>query len=121
MNHPVKKLLVQKFGGTSLADLAGFEASATVIGRYSGDYQVIVVLSAVKGVTDMLLAAIDTAVEGGDGAEYLGQAISAERTIVEALAQRGVAIPLAGDYLEDQNATLQRRVEGIRLLGQCPD
>jgi aspartokinase/homoserine dehydrogenase 1 len=69
----------------------------------------------------MLLAAIDTAVEGGDGAEYLGQAISAERTIVEALAQRGVAIPLAGDYLEDQNATLQRRVEGIRLLGQCPD
>ena len=120
-NNPVKKLLVQKFGGTSLADLAGFEASATVIGRYSSDYQVIVVLSAVKGVTDMLLAAIDTAVEGGDGAEYLDQAISAERTILEALTEQDVATPLAGDFLEDQHATLQRRVEGIRLLGQCPD
>jgi len=53
-----KKLLVQKFGGTSLADLAGFEASAAVISRYTNEYQVIVVLSAVKGVTDLLLAAI---------------------------------------------------------------
>jgi len=52
-----KQQLVQKFGGTSLADLAGFEASAAVIGRYTDEYQVIVVLSAVKGVTDLLLAA----------------------------------------------------------------
>ena len=61
-------ILVQKFGGTSLADLRGFEASATVIGRYASDRQVVVVLSAVKGVTDLLLAAIDTAVTGEDGA-----------------------------------------------------
>ena len=48
-----KKLLVQKYGGTSLADLTGFEASASDIGRYTDDYKVIVVLSAVKGVTDL--------------------------------------------------------------------
>ena len=64
-----KKILVQKFGGTSLADLRGFDASATVISQYADDHQVVVVLSAVKGVTDLLLAAIDTAVEGEDGAE----------------------------------------------------
>ena len=64
MSNTPKQLLVQKFGGTSLADLRGFDASAAVIGSYTDEYRVIVVLSAVKGVTDLLLAAIDTAVAG---------------------------------------------------------
>lgn len=114
-------LLVQKFGGTSLADLAGFEASAAVVGRYAGERQVIVVLSAVRGVTDLLLAAIDTAVEGGNGAGPLQQAIDRERTIVEQMNGQGIATPLASDFLDEQRQTLARRVEGIRLLGQCPD
>ena len=59
MSTTRKPLLVQKFGGTSLADLKGFDASAKVIARYVDEYRVIVVLSAVKGVTDLLLAAID--------------------------------------------------------------
>ncbi len=116
-----KKLLVQKFGGTSLADLAGFEASAAVISRYTDEYQVVVVLSAVKGVTDLLLTAIDTAVEGGNGAEYLEQAIAGERSVVQDLAEQGVETPLGSAFLEEQQAVLARRVEGIRLLGQCPD
>jgi len=115
------KQLVQKFGGTSLADLVGFEASADVIGRYTDTYQVIVVLSAVKGVTDLLLAAIDTAVEGGDGAVHLEQAINRERAIVGDMAGKGIATPLGSAFLEEQHSVLSRRVEGIRLLGQCPD
>jgi len=116
-----RDLLVQKFGGTSLADLAGFEASAAVVGRYTDNHRVIVVLSAVKGVTDLLLAAIDTAVEGGNGEQHLEEAIARERNIVEDLAKQGVATPLASAFLEEQNSTLKRRIEGIRLLGQCPD
>ena len=50
------ELLVQKFGGTSLADLRGFNASADVIESYVAAWRVIVVLSAVKGVTDLLLS-----------------------------------------------------------------
>ena len=121
MNHTGRKVLVQKFGGTSLADLAGFEASASVIGRYTDEYQVVVVLSAVKGVTDLLLAAIDTAVEGASGVEHLEEAIARERAIVENLAAQGVETPLGTAFLEEQYSTLSRRVEGIRLLGQCPD
>ena len=116
-----KKLLVQKYGGTSLADLTGFEASASDIGRYTDDYKVIVVLSAVKGVTDLLLNAIDTAVGGDSGAVYLEEAIARERSIIEDLAEKGVATPLASEFIEEQNSTLSRRVEGILLLGQCPD
>jgi aspartokinase/homoserine dehydrogenase 1 len=116
-----KKQLVQKFGGTSLADLVGFQASADVIGRYVDQYQVIVVLSAVKGVTDLLLAAIDTAVDGSDGAVHLEEAINAERSIVQDLAISGIETPLGSAFLEEQHSVLARRVEGIRLLGQCPD
>ena len=116
-----RKQLVQKFGGTSLADLAGFQASAEVIGRYTDQYQVIVVLSAVKGVTDLLLAAIDTAVEGNDGAVHFEEAISCERSIVEDMAKQGIETPLGSAFLEEQHSVLARRVEGIRLLGQCPD
>jgi aspartokinase/homoserine dehydrogenase 1 len=121
MNEQSRPLLVQKFGGTSLADLKGFDASGSVIARYVDDYQVIVVLSAVKGVTDLLLAAIDTAVEGGDGAGHLAEAIARERAIIEDLAARGTETPLASAFLAEQEETLSRRVEGIRLLGQCPD
>ena len=116
-----KKLLVQKFGGTSVADLAGFEACVNVIGRYTDQYQVIVVLSAVKGVTDLLLAAINTAVEGGDGAGHIVEAIAREQAIIQDLAAKGVETPLGSAFLEEQQDVLGRRIEGIRLLGQCPD
>jgi aspartokinase/homoserine dehydrogenase 1 len=116
-----KKLIVQKFGGTSLADLTGFDASATVIGQYIEKYRVVVVLSAVKGVTDLLLNAIDTAVAGEDGAVYLKEAVGRERAIVEELTGQGAEMSLAGAFLEDQQEMLNRRIEGIRLLGQCPD
>jgi len=119
MSH--KDILVQKFGGTSLADLSGFEASASVIGRYAGERQVVVVLSAVKGVTDLLLAAIDTAVAGEDGAAHLREAFARQRAIVDDLAGQGVPTPEASAYFQEQEEILFRRIEGIRLLGQCPD
>jgi len=116
-----KDILVQKFGGTSLADLRGFEASAAVIAQYTGDRQVVVVLSAVKGVTDLLLAAIDTAVAGEDGAVHLREAFARQRAIVEDLASQDVPTPEASAFFKDQEEILFRRIEGIRLLGQCPD
>jgi aspartokinase/homoserine dehydrogenase 1 len=119
--HPGKPLLVQKFGGTSLADLKGFDASAKVVAQYVDDYRVIVVLSAVKGVTDLLLAAIDTSVAGENGVEHLEEAIRRERAIVSDLASGGFETPQATSYLDEQEAVLSRMVEGIRLLGQCPD
>ena len=121
MSDKAKQLLVQKFGGTSLADLRGFDASAKVVGSYTDEYRVIVVLSAVKGVTDLLLAAIDTAVEGEDGAVHLQEAIRRERAIIDDLAAEGAETTWATSYLEQQDEVLSRMVEGIRLLGQCPD
>ncbi|MEJ2577430.1 MAG: hypothetical protein P8106_12425, partial [Gammaproteobacteria bacterium] len=116
-----KPYLVQKYGGTSLADLRGFDASASIIGQYTDEHRVVVVLSAVKGVTDLLLAAIDTAVAGEDGKPHLDEALRRERAIVEDLAAQGAETPWASEFLEEQDGVLSRMVEGIRLLGQCPD
>ena len=116
-----REILVQKFGGTSLADLRGFEASAAIIGQYAAERQVVVVLSAVKGVTDLLLAAIDTAVAGEDGAVHLREAFERQQAIVDDLARQGVATPEAIAFFREQEEILFRRIEGIRLLGQCPD
>ncbi|MEJ8568672.1 bifunctional aspartate kinase/homoserine dehydrogenase I [Elongatibacter sediminis] len=114
-------LMVQKFGGTSLADYAGFKASAAVITGHSGDGQVAVVLSAVKGVTDLLESAIDQAVAGEDGRTDLDEALAREKAIIEAMAADGIETPLASAFLSDQAGQLGQRIEGVRLLGQCPD
>lgn len=114
-------LLVQKFGGTSLADLAGFSASADVIEHHGGAGQVIVVLSAVKGITDLLVAAIDQAVRGESGQAQVDEALAREQAIVDAMAAQGIKTPLGGAFLQDQREQLARRIEGVRLLGQCPD
>ena len=114
-------LLVQKFGGTSLADFAGFKASADVVEHHGGQGQVIVVLSAVKGVTDLLVAAIDKAVRGESGQAEVDEALGRERAIIEAMEAQGIEAPLGGDFLREQSEQLAQRIEGVRLLGQCPD
>jgi aspartokinase/homoserine dehydrogenase 1 len=112
---------VQKFGGTSLADYVGFRASADVIEQYGGDGQVIVVLSAVKGVTDLLVAAIDQAVGGESGSQAMEEALQRERSIIAAMAADGIATPLGSAFLQEQTELLAQRIEGVRMLGQCPD
>jgi aspartokinase/homoserine dehydrogenase 1 len=114
-------LLVQKFGGTSVADLKGFEASADVIQHHGGDGQVIVVLSAVKGVTDLLLAAIDQSVEGGDGKAPLAEALRRQQVVIDEYTAKGIPTPLGTAFLSEQHEQLAQRIEGVRLLGQCPD
>ena len=114
-------LLVQKFGGTSVADLTGFEACAEVIRHHGGDGQVIVVLSAVKGVTDLLQAAIDQSVDGAGGSKPLAEALGRQQAILNAMASKGIATPLGTAWQQEQAQELAQRIEGVRLLGQCPD
>jgi len=118
---PDKTLLVQKFGGTSLADFTGFDASAEVVEHHGGEGQVVVVLSAVKGVTDLLVSAIDRAVTGENGQSDIEEALARERSIIGEMEERGIAAPLGAAFLQEQTEMLQQRIEGVRLLGQCPD
>ncbi len=124
--NSARPIVVQKIGGTSLADLNGFMASADVICSHIASYRVVVVVSAVKGVTDLLEAAILAATghdesRAGSEKQCLEEAIGRERAIVEALNSGGAELPLSTDYLGTQQQRLAEQLEGMRMLGQCPD
>ncbi|MFT5140352.1 MAG: aspartokinase/homoserine dehydrogenase 1 [Lysobacterales bacterium] len=114
-------MLVQKFGGTSLADLKGFQASSTVVKRFAANEPLVAVFSAVAGVTDLLVAAIDAAEAGEDFTPSLQLAIERERTVLDDVKESGAQAPLAEANLADQERRLKSRLEGVRLLGNCPN
>ena len=110
------------FASVKISTLRGASGLAgAVCVAAAAERRVVVVLSAVKGVTDLLLAAIDSAVAGEDGAVHLGEAFARQRAIVDELALQGVPTPESSAFFEEQEEILNRRIEGIRLLGQCPD
>jgi aspartokinase/homoserine dehydrogenase 1 len=114
-------MLVQKFGGTSLADIEGFNASADVIERFAGETRLVVVLSAIKGVTDLLESAVTAAEQGEPFERALDEVLTLETAVVSELGKGGLDAQASLEDVEAHRARLQSRLEGIRLLGSCPD
>lgn len=112
-------MIVQKFGGSTLADGAGFEACASAVESYARNHRVVVVLSALKGVTDGLIAAIETAVGGQSPARDLAAVIDRQRAVLAEVM--GDQAPETANDLERMASEVAERLEGVRLLGQCPD
>jgi len=113
-------MLIQKFGGSSLADKDGFLAAAGIISRAAGHERVAVVLSAVYGVTDLLESAVKAAVAAEDFRPALARAHSRQQEILEALQLPAVDDALAAPFLERQQQHLVSRLEGVALIEHCP-
>ncbi len=113
---------VVKFGGSSLADSERFQHVANLIRQRAQNERTAVVLSAMQGVTDALIEAIETAKSGGDWRVLL-QAI--EKRHQDTLASMQCACHIEAQrqltrmnyLLADAEALLQ----GVSLLRQCPD
>ncbi len=114
-------MLIQKFGGSSLANLDSFIAAAAIISKAAGDEKVVVVLSAMYGITDLLEAAITAAVEGGDFKAAMQTINDKEQAVLQEMQTQGMANPLASAFLDQQRKRLASRLEGIALLEQCPE
>ena len=113
-------MLIQKYGGSSLANLDSFTAAASIISNAADKEKVVVVLSAVYGITDLLDAAITAAVEGGDFRAALDGVNQKELNIVQDMQAKGMDCPLACAFLDHQRTRLASRLEGVALLEQCP-
>lgn len=113
-------MLIQKFGGSSLADMDGFVAAAGIISRAAASEKVVVVLSAMYGVTDLLENAIKTAIAGGDYKAVLESIRLKEHGILQNMQKSGWASPLATEFLQIQLKRLESRLAGVALLEQCP-
>jgi aspartokinase/homoserine dehydrogenase 1 len=113
-------MLIQKFGGSSLADLQGFTAAAGIIGSASSDEKVVVVLSAMYGVTDLLENAINAAIAGDDYKVVLKSINEKKQGILQKMQSTGWDCPLAAGFLQVQLERLENRLAGVALLEQCP-
>jgi len=113
-------MLIQKFGGSSLASMEGFVAAAGIISNAAGTEKVVVVLSAMYGVTDLLENAIKTAITGDDFRAVLEEISKKEQGVLQEMQSSGWNCPLATEFLQVQMQRLGKRLEGVALLEQCP-
>ncbi len=61
-----QEIIVMKFGGSSVRDAEGFNRTVNIVSDYSREYKVVVVVSAIYGVTDRLLDIVDGIKSGRD-------------------------------------------------------
>ncbi len=99
-------MIVAKFGGTSVADAAAIRRTASII-RGRLDRQPLVVVSALAGTTNMLLAAAEQAASG-----HLVAAIAQ----VEALRERHLSV--AGELLGDDDVARDVAAEASALFDE---
>ncbi|MBY5922828.1 bifunctional aspartate kinase/homoserine dehydrogenase I [Ferrimonas balearica] len=112
---------VMKFGGSSLADAARLQEVAALVRREAEAFGVMLVVSAPGGVTNLLEAAALAAVSGKQA-----DLSDLSRRIEGLLAELAPVLAkprheaLLAQWQEEQ-AQLQRRLNGVALLGRCPD
>ncbi len=114
---------VLKFGGTSLANAACFNNAAKIISRNTTNEAVCVVLSAPAKITNSLVNVIKQTIKTGQASEEIAriEAIFTELfhgllAIEPKFNQQKLTTELEGVL-----AQLKQYVEGICLLGTCPD
>lgn len=104
--------VVLKFGGTSVATLAGWQVIAAAIGdRQAEGLRPVIVCSALAGVTDLLTTLLPAAAQGQAGPVL--EAIEARHAALA--AQMGVDFEPATEM-----GDLMRWAEGVALIGAFP-
>lgn len=112
------RLLVMKFGGTSLGDAARFRQCAEIVGQAARQDRVIVVVSAVAGVTDLIFRAIDAARHGDSAAAeaHLAKFESVHHELAAELFG-GERLAAAQEFLGRIFARLESSVRALLALG----
>src|SRR5215467_98767 len=66
------RLIVMKFGGTSVGDAARFRQCAAIVAKAAQQDRIVVVVSAMAGVTDLIFHTIEAARHGDSSATEAG-------------------------------------------------
>src|SRR5262249_50976644 len=113
------RVIVQKFGGTSVQDAPALERLAKIVGRSASEHPVVVV-SAMGDTTDALVEAVDHAVRGDDAAarETLGKLESDTKSILDEVFGREA--PGAGRDTTETSEELRRMASAIAVLKSVP-
>ncbi len=101
-------MLVMKFGGSSLANAAQVQKALGIV-RERLSRAPVIVCSAHKGITDMLIAAGKNALDGNADASAI---IERQREIADELG-------CPDDLLDDHYSQLEELLRGISLVGEA--
>ncbi len=110
---------ILKFGGSSLADGKRIAAVTAIVAEAAAGGRIAVVLSAMKGVTDLLISAARKAEQGSEGSREALEAIRAQhlaavRSLFPAPDQAAVITPVT-IMLND----LEEVLHGVELVREC--
>lgn len=114
---------VLKFGGTSVANAERFLQVVDIIKDYTTRNQVGLVLSAPAKITNHLVAMVDKTVAGESIDEHLNDATAIFDTLLTGLKAQVPTFDYESmtSFVSTQFQQIHDRLEGIRLLGMCPD
>jgi len=113
---------VLKFGGTSVGNADRMRGVADIVARQARDGALLVVVSAVGGVTDSLLRGASEAASGGSVIPTLARFHSIHRTLLADLADE-LGAARAAEAEADLGALdreLENLLRGFGLLLECP-
>ena len=113
------KVQVLKFGGTSVASADRIFHIVDLVLKAEGNYQRVVVVSALGGITDVLLEAIKTAEKQEGGHRAVVGTVRVRHLVAARRLAMPSDIPELEASLEKLWDELGNRLEGIFLLGEC--
>jgi aspartokinase/homoserine dehydrogenase 1 len=107
---------VLKFGGSSVANAENIEKVISIISESASESPCIVVLSAMQGTTDELIAAARAAESGSEGFRVMIDAIGKKHFDAMGLLLPGGGREGLNTFVREGLEELQRTCEGIFLL-----
>src|SRR5215831_1715513 len=112
-----KRLIVMKFGGTSVGDAERFRQCAAIIGKAARHDRIIVVVSAMAGVTDLIFKTIDAARHGDSTSTrtQLQRFESVHRELIASLFEPQQHAT-ANEYIAEVIAQLQNACHALSAL-----
>ncbi len=111
------RLIVMKFGGTSVGSAARFRQCGAIVGRAARQDRVVVVVSAMAGITDLIFKTIDAARNGDSAASdaHLQKFAGIHRELVRELLDADGA-SAAEKFIHDVFVQLQSACHALSAL-----
>ncbi|MDX1478759.1 MAG: bifunctional aspartate kinase/homoserine dehydrogenase I [Saprospiraceae bacterium] len=109
---------VLKFGGTSVGTPAALRSVAQIIRAQSADHRLMVVVSALSGVTNALEALAASAVNGEDFSGYVSGIRARHLEMIEALDFDQPTVDQFREHIEEYCHDLNDICTGVKLVGE---
>ena len=112
---------ILKFGGSSVANAERIEQLAKIIGRYKSQDQIIVVVSALQGITNLLENSAKSALEGSEQyTEFIDQIRKRHLEIIDELVADGEKSAME-EFIKDRCSEINKICQSIKFLDECSD